>query len=87
MVVTPLPIVTEVRPEHLSNTDSPMLVTLFGIVTEVRPEQPQNAQSPMLVKLSEIVTEVRPVQLEYLQLIVFQFVLLKTVEKWFCGFY
>ena len=29
----------------------------------------------------------KPLQPRYLQLIVFQFVLLKTVEKWLCGFY
>lgn len=34
-----------------------------------------------------MVTLVKLVQSEYLQLIVFQFVLLKTVEKWLCGFY
>ena len=58
-----------------------MVVTLFGIVTEVRPLQPEKAPSPMKVTLFGIVTEVRPLQFSYLQLIVYQFVLIKTVEK------
>ena len=37
--------------------------------------------------LFPITIDVKLVQPEYLQLIVFQFVLLKTVEKWLCGFY
>ena len=32
-------------------------------------------------------TSVNPLPPLYLQLVVFQFVLLKTVEKWLCGFY
>ena len=39
MLVTLLPIVTEVRPEQPENAYCPMLVTLLGIVIEVRPEQ------------------------------------------------
>ena len=40
MLVTLLPIVTEVKEEQPSKVLSPMLVTLFGIVTEVKEEQP-----------------------------------------------
>ena len=58
-----------------------MLVTLLGMVIEVRPEQDSNAPSPMLVTLLGMVTEVRPEQLEYLQLSVYQIIMLKTVEK------
>ena len=58
-----------------------MKVTLFGIVTEVRPLQPSKAPPPMVVTLLGIVTEVRPLHPEYLQLVVYQFVLIKTVEK------
>jgi hypothetical protein len=43
MLVTPLPIVTLVRPEQLRNALFPMLVTLLGIVKLVRPEQLRNA--------------------------------------------
>ena len=58
-----------------------MLVTLLGMVTEVRPVQPRNAEPPMLVTLLGMVTEVRPVQPSYLQLIVYQLSMIKTVEK------
>ena len=40
MLVTLLPMVTDVRPLQLSNTPAPMLVTLLGMVTDVRPLQP-----------------------------------------------
>ena len=36
MVVTPLPMVTDVRASQAENAYSPMAVTLFGMVTEVR---------------------------------------------------
>ncbi len=48
---------------------------------EVRPELKRNAELLMLVTLLGIVTELRLEQSEYLQLIVYQFVSLKTVEK------
>ena len=64
-----------------------MLVTPLPIVMEIRLLQPENADPPMLVTLLGIVTEVRHSQEWYLQLVVFQFVLLKTVEKWLYGFY
>ncbi len=81
MLVTLLPIVTEVRPLQPEKAYCPMLVTLLGIVTEVRPLQPEKAKPPMLVTLLGIVTEVRPLQSWYLQLIVCQLVSIKTVEK------
>ena len=77
----------EVNPIQSENGLNPIQVTLLGISMEVKPVQPLNALFPMLVTLLEISMEVKPVQPEYLQLIVFQFVLLKTVEKWLCGFY
>jgi len=43
--------------------------------------------SPMLVTLLGIVIDVKLLQPEYLQLIVYQFVLIKTVEKWLSEFY
>jgi hypothetical protein len=36
MLVTLLPMVTDVRLEHLWKTLSPMLVTLLGMMTELR---------------------------------------------------
>jgi hypothetical protein len=36
MVVTPLPMVTEVREVQDSKVQFPMYVTVFGMVTEVR---------------------------------------------------
>ena len=64
-----------------SNARLPMLITLLGMVIEVRPEQYMNAPYPMLVTLLGMVTEVRLEQYLYLQLVVYQFVLIKTVEK------
>ena len=58
MLVTPLPIVMEVKPLQLEKAYLPMLVTLFGMVTEVKPLQPEKAPSPMLVTLFGMVTEV-----------------------------
>ena len=40
MLVTLLPIVTEVKEMQQQKAQSPMLVTLLGIVIEVREEQP-----------------------------------------------
>ena len=39
MLVTPLPMVTLVRPSQFLNADTPMLITLSGIVILVSPEQ------------------------------------------------
>ena len=47
MLVTPLPIVTLVRPLHHANALRPMPVTLSGIVTRVSRTQPRNA-SPLM---------------------------------------
>ena len=49
MEVTPLPMVTEVRPLQPEKALLPMEVTLSGIVTEVRPLQPLKAELPMEV--------------------------------------
>ena len=81
ILVTLLGIVIEVRLLQLKKAPSLMFVTLPGIVIEVRLEQLEKALSTMLVTLFGIVMEVRPVHSAYLQLIVYQFVLIKTVEK------
>ena len=52
MLVTPLPIVTDVKPLQPLKAPSPMLATLFGIVMEVRPQQPSKAFSPILITSS-----------------------------------
>lgn len=59
MLVTPLPMVTEVRPEQQEKAPHPMLVTLSGRVIEVRPEQPRNAYAGMISTLSPNVIVVR----------------------------
>ena len=64
MLVTLLPIVTEVKLLQSMKAYSPMLVTLLGIVTEVKLLQPSKAPHPMLVTLLGIVTEVRLLQYE-----------------------
>ena len=43
MLVTPFPMVTEVREVQPSKAESSMLVTLSGMVTEVRASQCQKA--------------------------------------------
>lgn len=58
-----------------------MFVTDLPIVTELREEQPSKADHPMLVTELGIVIEVRELQPSYLQLVVYQFVLIKTEEK------
>ncbi len=57
-----------------------MLVTLIGISTEVKPEE-LKALVPIPVKLSGSLMEAKLEQSLYLQLVVYQFVLIKTVEK------
>ena len=51
MLVTLLPIVTEVKPVQFRKALLPMLVTLLGIVTEVKLVQLKKALYPMLVTL------------------------------------
>ena len=58
MLVTLLPIVTEVNEEQRMKASFPMLVTLLGIVMEVNEEQPEKAEFPMLVTLLGMETEV-----------------------------
>ena len=58
-----------------------MLVTELGMVMLVRPLQRLNALSPMLVTELGMVMLVRPLQPAYLQLVVYQSVSIKTVEK------
>ena len=59
MLVTLLPIETEVKPRQRWKAANPMLVTLLGIVTEVKPEQAK-AFSPMLVTLLGITVVLHP---------------------------
>ena len=49
MLVTPFPMVTDVKPVQPSKAYCSMLVTLFGMVIDVKPLQPLKASSPMLV--------------------------------------
>ena len=51
MLVTLLPIVTDVKPVQPWKASMPMLVTLLEIVTDVKLEQPEKAPVPMLVTL------------------------------------
>ena len=57
----------------------------FGLplstLIDVKPLQPKKALSPMDVTLLGMVRDVRPLQPEYLQLIVYQYISIKTVEK------
>ena len=87
MEITELGIITLVNPLQPLNAYSPIWVTELGIVMLVKLLQPRNASEPMKVTKLGNVTEVKPLQLLYLQLTVYQFVLFKTVEKLFRGFY
>ena len=51
------------------------------MVTDVKPLHPWKAYSPIDVTLSGMVTDVKPLQSEYLQLVVYQLIYNKTVEK------
>ena len=50
MLVTPSPMVTEVKPLQLLKAFSPMLVTLSGMVMEVKPVQSLKAPLPNPVR-------------------------------------
>ena len=64
MLVTLLPIVTDVRPVQPEKAPSSIDVTLLGITTDVRPEHLQKALSPIDITLVGIVNEVRPEHLK-----------------------
>ena len=51
MKVTPVGMVTEVKPMQPPKAHYPMEVTLFGMVTEAKPLQPLNAPNPIDVTL------------------------------------
>ena len=61
MLVTLLPIMTEVRLVHTENRHS-MVVTLLGMVIDFSAEQLLKAKLPMLLTLLGRVMEVRPLQ-------------------------
>ena len=52
MLVTELPMVTEVRPLQLEKAVPPMLVTELGMITEVRPLQLLYLQVVLYQKLA-----------------------------------
>lgn len=81
MLVTELGIMILVSPVQRPNTHSSIFVTELEMVMSVRLEQFQNAQVPMLVTELGIAILVRFEHSLYLQLIVYQCVLIKTVEK------
>ena len=64
MLVTLLPIVTEVKPEQFQNARLPILVTRLGMEMEAREAQLVNAELPILVTLLGMVMEVREEQPE-----------------------
>ena len=77
-----LSVARDVQFENTGKSELPIKVQSVALkLTSVRPEQLLNAPSPMLVTEFPMVTLVRLEQSEYLQLIVFQMVLIKTVEK------
>ena len=60
--VTPVGMVTEVKPVQPENVQSLMEVTPVGMVIEVKPLQPENAYPPMEVTLLGMSIEVKPLQ-------------------------
>ena len=86
MLVTPLPIITEVRHSQLRKAARPMVVTLLGITTESRLLHPSKANPPIVVTLLGISTEIRLEQYSFLQSVVYQANACIKVEKlggWF----
>ena len=81
ILVTLEGIATEVSLAHPLNALLPILVTLEGMEMEVSFLHSQNILSTILVTPVEMETEVRFLLKKYLQLIVYQLVLVKTVEK------
>lgn len=69
------------RPVHSAKQFSPIDATALPITTEDRREQPSKAPSPIDVTALPMVADVKPVQPSYLQLVVYQKILIKTVEK------
>ena len=61
MLVTPLPIITDVNPVQLLKASLSIFVTLWGISMEVK-EQSSKASRPMLVIPLPIIIDVNPVQ-------------------------
>ena len=62
MEVTPVGMVTDVKPLQPLNALFPMKVTPVGMVIEVKPLQPLNAPFPMEVTPVGMLTEVKPLQ-------------------------
>lgn len=62
MRITPLPIITDVRFEQVTNALFPMLVTLLGIIIEDKPVHVLKAPLPIVVTLLGIFIEVKPIQ-------------------------
>ena len=76
--VIPFPILTEVKPPHPENADFPMIVTLSPVIISLMLLSPLN-HVPMLSQYKDI--DINPLQSWNLQLVVFQYILIKTVEK------
>ena len=62
IVVTLLPMVTEVRELQPLKALLPIVVTLLPMITEVRELQPMKTLMPIVVTLLGMVTEVRELQ-------------------------
>ena len=82
IVLTPLPMVREVREEQEENASFPIVITLLGMVIEVREKQPMKAFSPIIVTLLPMVTEVRERHPAYLQPIITQYFIDNKSEIW-----
>ena len=91
MVVTPLGILVLLHPFKsvlvailiiaLQSSRESYIVLPLSTLMDVKPLQPEKTKLPIDVTLAGMVIEVKPLQPEYLQLVVYQFVLIKTVEK------
>ena len=67
--------------EQPEKTRDPIEVALLGMVIDDNKEQLEKAPSFIEVTLFGMVTDDNEEQLEYLQLVVYQKILIKTVEK------
>ena len=81
ILVTELPMVTDVRLLQPENASSPILVTELGMVMDIRLLQPENAYFPILVTELGMATDVIPEHPLFVAHVDNQRVACNTVEK------
>ena len=80
ILVTPVPIVTDVNPEQPLNAEAFIFSTVFGILMVLMAEHPEKAVEPISVSPSFNVTDVIPEHLANALLYIFTTVLGTTID-------